>query len=138
MIARIFRQLLLLAGIALIPAIVSGALQLKWGKEEPLAPGEVRMATAKMWGDQVLWVDARPRARFDLGHIDGAVLLNEDEWDTLIPAFLDVWEPEKAVVVYCDGGGCDASHAVAKRLKNDFSIETVYVLKGGYPAWLSR
>lgn len=138
MIARAFRQLLLLAGLALIPALVSGAIQLQWKKNEPLAPGEIRAATARMWGDQVLWVDARPRARYDSGHIEGAVLLNEDEWDTLVPGFLDVWEPEKAVVVYCDGGGCEASHEVASRLRRDFSIETVYVLKGGYPAWLSN
>ena len=64
--------------------------------------------------------------------------LNEDEWDALVPEFLNVWDPEKAVVVYCDGGGCEASHDVANRLRRDFAIETVYVLKGGYPAWRSN
>ena len=138
MIALAFRQFLILALLAVVPALVSGAIQLKWQKNEPLAPGEIRAETVRLWKDQVVWVDARPRARYDAGHIDGAVLLNEDEWDALVPEFLNVWDPEKAVVVYCDGGGCEASHDVANRLRRDFAIETVYVLKGGYPAWRSN
>jgi rhodanese-related sulfurtransferase len=137
-IALAFRQFLILALLAVVPALVSGAIQLKWQKNEPLAPGEIRAEAVRLWKDQVVWVDARPRARYDTGHIDGAVLLNEDEWDALVPEFLNVWDPEKAVVVYCDGGGCDASHDVANRLRRDFAIETVYVLKGGYPAWRSN
>jgi rhodanese-related sulfurtransferase len=137
-IARALRQLLILLALALVPALVSAAVQLKWKSDEPLAAGEVRVNTARMWGETVRWVDARPRARYEAGHIGEAVLLNEDEWDSLVPKFLDDWDPEKAVVVYCDGGGCEASHAVAERLKKDFQIPTVYVLKGGYPAWLSR
>ncbi|MHA3774350.1 rhodanese-like domain-containing protein [Verrucomicrobiota bacterium sgz303538] len=138
MTTRALRELLILLAVALIPALVSGAIQLKWKKDEPLAPGEVRADTARMWGEKVMWVDARPRARYDAGHIGGAVLLNEDEWDALVPHFLDDWEPEKAVVVYCDGGGCEASHSVAERLKRELQIPIVYVLKGGYPAWQSR
>jgi rhodanese-related sulfurtransferase len=137
-IALAFRQFLILALLAVVPALVSGAIQLKWQKNEPLAPGEIRAEAVRLWKDQVVWVDARPRARYDTGHIDGAVLLNEDEWDALVPEFLNVWDPEKAVVVYCDGGGCEASHDVANRLRRDFAIETVYVLKGGYPAWRSN
>lgn len=137
MIARTLRQAAILLGLALLPALVAGGFQLKWRPEEPLAAGEVRVATARLWADRVMWVDARPRARYQAGHIPGALLLNEDEWDTLVPAFLDSWDPEKTLVVYCDGGGCEASHAVAGRLRQDFSIETVYVLKGGWAAWQS-
>ncbi|RYD65245.1 MAG: hypothetical protein EOP84_32090 [Verrucomicrobiaceae bacterium] len=138
MIARAIRQLLILLAIALIPALVSAGIQLQWKADEPLAPGEVRADTVRMWGAQVLWVDARPRARYEAGHIENAVLLNLDEWEELVPKFLDQWDPEKAVVVYCDGGSCEASHEVAERLKSDFQIPVVYVLKGGYPAWLAR
>jgi rhodanese-related sulfurtransferase len=132
-IRRAFLQALVLGAIALVPAAISGALQLK--KEEPLQAGEIRSATARQWGEKALFVDARTRARFDAGHIPGALLLNEEEWDDLFPKLADAWDPDKAVVVYCDGGNCDASHRVAKRLEEALSVETVFVLKGGWPAW---
>ena len=138
MIVRALRQLGLLLGLALLPAIVSGALQLRWTADEPLAPGEVRAATVKMWGEQVQWVDARPRAKYDRSHLPGALLLNEDEWNALVPAFLNAWEPDRPIVVYCDGGACDASHAVAKRLREDLQLENVWVLKGGWDAWQQK
>ncbi len=134
MIAQAFRQLAVLLALALAPALVSGLIQLK-GTGPPLVEDEVAPSLVRTWGDRVLWVDARPRAKFDAGHIDGAVLLNEDEWDGLVPAFLDAWEPEKTVVVYCDGGSCDASHAVARRLREELKLENVRVLKGGWKAW---
>ncbi len=138
MIARTFRQLAALLALALLPALVSGAIQLKWNKPEPLAVGEIRAATVKMWGDKVLWVDARSRARFDAGHIAGAVLLNEDEWEKLVARFLDEWDPEKAIVVYCDGGGCESSDAVARRLRTELKLENVWVLNGGWPTWREK
>ena len=65
MIARAARQLALVLALALIPAVVSGAWQLAWKKAEPLAAGEVRLATAREWGARVQWVDARSRAKFE-------------------------------------------------------------------------
>ena len=139
MIARALRQLAMLLALALIPAAVSGAIQLKWSKPEPLGESEVRLETARMWGGKVLWVDARTRARFEREHIPGAVLLNEDEWVRLVGPFLDAWEPEKTIVVYCDSGSCDASLAVARRIKEELQVEsTIWVLHGGWDAWLRR
>src|SRR6202012_3357908 len=45
MIARILRQMAILLGLALIPAIVSAAVQLQWNHEEPLAAGGGGMGT---------------------------------------------------------------------------------------------
>jgi rhodanese-related sulfurtransferase len=138
MIARALRQVAVLLGLALLPAIVSGALQLQWNHEEPLAPGEVRVATAREWGDKVIWVDARSRAKFERKHIPGALLLNEDEWEKLVGPFLDAWDPDKEVVVYCDGGGCEASRAVADRMHEELKIGNVHILKGGWDAWWGK
>ena len=138
MIARALRQMGILLGLALLPALVSGALQLQWNREEPLAAGEVRIAEARKWGDKVLWVDARSRAKFERKHIPGALLLNEDEWETLVGPFLDAWDPDKEVVVYCDGGGCEASRAVAARMHEELKIGNVHVLKGGWNAWQGK
>ncbi len=127
-----------LLALALIPAFVSGAIQLNWNDKEPLAPGEVLAATVREWGHKVQWVDARARDKFDAGHIEGALLLNEDEWSKLVPAFLDAWDPDRPVVVYCDGGSCEASHAVARRLREELKIGDVHVLKGGLTAWPAK
>ncbi len=134
LISQAFRQLAVLLALALAPALVSGALQLKWREPSPSAD-EVVPSMVESWGDKVLWVDARTRAKFERGHIAGAVLLNEDEWDGLMPAFFDAWMPDKIIVVYCDGGGCDASHDVARRLHDHFKLANFHVLKGGWSAW---
>ena len=139
MLRAALAQLAILLALALLPAAVSGAIRLKWQKPEPLGESEVRLETAQMWGGKVLWVDARPRARFEREHIPGAVLLNEDEWVRLVGPFLDAWEPEKTIVVYCDSGSCDASRTVARRIKEELQVEsTIWVLHGGWDAWLQR
>jgi len=135
MIARAARQLALVLALALLPALVSGTIQLQWSQHESLAPGEVRAATVRMWGENVQWVDARTQAKYQRAHIPGALLLNEDEWEKLVGPFLDAWDADKTLVVYCDGGNCDASEAVAERIRNELKIGGVYVLKGGWAAW---
>jgi len=132
------RQAALLLALALLPAIVSGVVQLRWNAAEPLAPGEVKAATVREWGAKVQWVDARPRDKFAAGHIEGALLLNEDEWTKLVPAFLDAWDPDHPIVVYCDGGNCEASHRVAQRIREELKIGNVHVLKGGLPTWSAK
>ncbi len=136
MIARAFRQVLVLLAAALVPAIIAGTIQLKYHEPDPVP--QIDAAAARALGEAVLWVDARPRREFNAGHIDGAVLLNEDEWNSLIPDFLNEWDPDKPIVVYCGGGGCQASKAVASRLLTELQIENVRVLKGGLKAWRSE
>lgn len=138
MIARVLRQLAAILGLALLPALVSGAIQLQWNAEEPLEKGEVKLETVQTWGERVLWVDARSKAKYDEEHIPGALPLNEDNWNTLLPHFLDAWDPDVPVVVYCDGGSCELSKAVADRLHRELKIEKVFVLKGGWSAWQKK
>lgn len=135
MITPLLRQVALLLGLALLPALVSAALQLRWTANDSLDDGEIRAATVRAWGPKVQWVDARPRVRYEAGHIQGAILLNEDEWKSLVPAFLDAWDPDRPVVVYCDGGTCEASRHIAQRLREELNIGDVHVLKGGLSAW---
>lgn len=101
-------------------------------------PGEITVADAKSLATPVIWVDARPREKFDAGHIRGAMLLNGFEWDTLAPIFLDAWDPGSTIIVYCDGGTCTASHEIADRIRAQFELpDKVVVLKGGWEAWQS-
>jgi len=105
---------------------------------EQLGPGEVDLAQALVWDRQriLMWVDARPETAYAQQHIPGAVLLNEDEWDELFPELFARWQPELEVVVYCDSSLCDASHQVAERLRKDLQADRVYVLHGGWQAWI--
>jgi rhodanese-related sulfurtransferase len=130
---------LLILVSALIPAGLTAAFhpQRPAWTEETLAPGEERLPTVLAWGESVLWVDARPADDYRTDHIPGAILLNLESWDELLPNFLDQWSPEKKVVVYCSAATCELSHEVAERLRKS-GITSVFVLKGGWEAWKTR
>jgi rhodanese-related sulfurtransferase len=133
------RQALIILLAALVPGALAAAfhpLRPAWS-QETLAPGDQTLATALAWGNAVLWVDARSAKEFETEHIPGALLLNMEEWDRLFPQFLDRWDPEKKIVVYCGATSCDLSREVAERLRKS-NIPSVYVLKGGWEAWKAR
>lgn len=88
--------------------------------------------------EDLLWVDARSETSFREGSIPGAVLVNEGDWEAGVERFLEVWEPDLTVVVYCDSEACGASEAVAARLREELGIERVEVLKGGWREWLEQ
>ncbi len=98
----------------------------------------VTVDQARSWGDNVIWVDARPDNEFERDHIPGAILLNEDRWNELLPQFLGQWSPEKQVVVYCSAQSCNASREVAKRLREEAQLKNVFVLGGGSEEWLNN
>lgn len=137
MIARILREAGLLLLLAAIPATVMGVWQLKTSKETALEPGEIRAAEAKDWAIDKVWVDARSRAKFERRKVPGAVLLNSEEWEELVPKFLDAWAPDKAVIVYGEEGN-DSAATIALRLREELKIENVWVLHGGFDEWSRR
>lgn len=107
--------------------------------EAPAAEGEVTLAQARQWEAEggVLWIDARARAQYDKEHVPGALLLNEEEWDTLmLERINDLMGNQRPVVIYCDAQQCDASHRLAQKL-TDLGIPQIHVLAGGWPAWKS-
>lgn len=104
-----------------------------WSESE-LAEGEILIVDA-LKNENTLWVDARTEAEYERGSISGSILLNEDRWDELFPDFLSIWQPEQLVVVYCSSLTCQASHALAERLRSEVGLDNVFVLKGGWEAW---
>jgi len=131
------RQILLLLGLAFLPAIGQAIYyrnDVSW-HQRPTDAALVSVAQAKGWGDAALWIDARPEEEFARGHVPGAMRLNEDEWNALLPAILTVWAPERKLVVYCSRQSCNASHAVAERLRNEAEVKNVFVLDGGWEEW---
>ena len=131
------RQVLFLLGIAFLPAI-GQALYFRdtasW-HQPPADSAPVTLAEAKRWGATALWIDARAEAEFVKAHVPGAMRLDEDDWNTLLPAVLAAWSPEREVVVYCSRVTCNASHAVAERLRHEVALKNVYVLQGGWEEW---
>jgi rhodanese-related sulfurtransferase len=138
--ARVIREALLLVTLAFLPAVGEGIhLRKKVSWQSPVAPSDsVTVAQAKAWGANAIWVDARPDEEFAQGHVPGAILLNEDRWNELLPQFLAQWSPDKKVVVYCSSLSCNAALEVAQRLRKEAQLKNVYVLAGGWEAWLKE
>lgn len=124
--------------LAAIPALLSGWLHPKrpdWSWSKP-GVAEVSLDEILRWSPPILWVDARTAKSYEIRHVPGALLLNEDEWEQQLPGFLAVWQPKAHIVVYCDSAVCDASQAVALRLQRELRLTDVHVLQGGWGAWL--
>lgn len=120
---------------AMVPAVLTATLHPRRPAfVTPENVPEITVATASGWRD-TLFVDARREADFRRGCVPGAVPLNEDRWEVLLPGFIGRWAPGRKVVVYCDSQKCDASQAVARRLRRELRINDVFVLKGGWAAW---
>jgi rhodanese-related sulfurtransferase len=134
------RQSLLLLALAFLPAVGQALYyrgKVSW--QSPVAASDmVTVAQARAWGGDAIWVDARPEEEFARQHVPGAILLNEDRWNELLPQMLANWSPEKRVVVYCSSESCGASREVARRLREEARLQNVFVLDGGWEAWLGE
>jgi rhodanese-related sulfurtransferase len=130
------RQALLLAALALLPAMGQAwYLRDRVSWQRPPAADEVTVAEARRWGEVVMWIDARPEEEFTAGHIPGALLLNTEGWDALLPEVLNSWCPGRKLVVYCSKQTCGASREIARRLRDEAQLKDVFVLNGGWEAW---
>ena len=111
-------------------------------QSEPVSDGEISVAEARvaMKSQGAIFIDARIRAKFDAGHIPGALPLCETESDyaaqlSVVAEALQQGQ-EKLMIVYCDGKKCQASHKTAETLHGFHPIpDNVKVLHGGWPAW---
>ena len=134
----VVRQALLLIALAFVPAIGEAIYfrdKVSW--QSPDRSSEmVNLDQAQSWGASAIWVDARPDNEFAQGHVPGAIPLNEDRWNELLPTLLAQWSLEKKIVVYCSSQSCNASREVARRLRDEAGLKEVFVLQGGWETWL--
>jgi rhodanese-related sulfurtransferase len=98
-------------------------------------PG-VRMVTLQETED--LWrtgaaavLDARAAVFFERGHIPGA---RNVPGGSALPGDLAGGERDRTVLVYCEGGDCQSSLALARRL-HDGGFKDIRVFSGGWEAW---
>jgi len=138
--SSLVRQVLILAAVALIPGVGEAVYfrhKISW--RSAVLPSEmVTVDQARAWGGNVIWVDARPDEEFARDHVPGALSLNEDRWNELLAEFLAAWSPGKKIVVYCSSLSCNASREVARRLRREAQLPDVFVLEGGWEAWLKK
>jgi rhodanese-related sulfurtransferase len=139
--SRALSQALLLIALAFLPSIGQAIYfrdKVSW--QSPVPSGEsVTVAQARGWGANAIWVDARPEEEFARDHVPGAILLNEDHWNELLPSFLAVWTPDKKMVVYCSTKSCNLAREVARRLREEAKLPNdIRVLDGGWEEWLKE
>ena len=80
-----------------------------------------------------LFLDARPRDFWRMNRIPGALSLPEDDFERAFAQLQDRLRRASGIVVYCSGFGCDASHVVARKLRERGFIAAI--LDEGIPAW---
>lgn len=132
------KQAVALILLALLPAVGEAIYfrdKVSWQSPVP-ASETVTVDLARSWGNNAIWIDARPDNEFEADHVPGAIQLNEDRWNELLPQFLAAWSPEKKIVVYCSTQSCNLALDVARRLRSEAQIKDVFVLQGGWEEWL--
>jgi rhodanese-related sulfurtransferase len=141
-VKSLLRQSAALLALALLPALVEAFyLRDKIPWHARVAESEfVEVATARGWGDNALWIDARPSEEFERDHVPGAISLNEDRWAEGLAQFLGTqWSPEKKIVVYCSAASCNLAEDVARRLREEAKLPNeIRILKGGWEAWQQK
>ncbi len=93
---------------------------------------------------EALFIDSRASREFAAGHIPGALSLpleemkgsggsEEEARKSLSPRLLS-FSRDKTLVIYCEGGDCQTSLALA-RLIHDLGFQDIRVFEGGWAEW---
>jgi len=81
----------------------------------------VRLAEAEaLWRESsTIFLDVRPAADYEFGHIAGAISIPDEEFEQHFPALKPRLERARAIVVYCKSVDCGKSLWTAIRLRNE-------------------
>jgi rhodanese-related sulfurtransferase len=96
---------------------------------------EITLTAARAYRGPLLWIDARSDAEFSRDRIPEALPLNADHWEAQVTQVLRSWQPGCRIIVYCSQSGCGASRNTADRLRSEYRLPDVWVLRGGWAAW---
>ena len=134
---HVFRSWLLIAGLATALAVADTALNPR-ARTVVLTggpPDEITLIAARAHHGPLLWIDARSDAEFSRDHIPEALPLTAEHWDAQVTQVLQSWQPGTRVIVYCSQSGCGASRNAADRLRREYQLTDVWVLRDGWGAW---
>lgn len=101
---------------------------------------EIDVAQAKWIFDQGLadFIDARNPEEYEPGHITGAFSIPPRAIQSGVPGVIEqgfLQPGDRAIVVYCEGGDCDASHLVRDHLVHMGFGQRIFIMVDGFPAW---
>ncbi len=94
----------------------------------------VLLAKALFEKNEAVFMDARDKNQFELGHIKGAKNL---PWHSVDDYFMNIVQDlpnDKVIITYCDGESCDLSHNLALFLKK-MGFNHVKILINGWSVW---
>ncbi|MEO1009548.1 MAG: rhodanese-like domain-containing protein [Planctomycetota bacterium] len=96
----------------------------------------VSIARAReLWDEGYDFIDARTDREREIGWVEGSYQLETRNFiDGSAFGVLAGLSPELPIIVYCDGGECDASENVALRLQQN-GFTDIYIMHEGFPAW---
>lgn len=144
---RILRQALALAALSvLVAAAVHFPLIKRFARGEFREsffvqadyPG-VRLITLAeaedLWrAGEAAFIDARTADLYREGHVPRALSAPAREAEESLPSFFERLPLEGALAVYCEGGDCQSSLNLAKRLYQA-GFRDIRVLSGGWEEW---
>jgi rhodanese-related sulfurtransferase len=91
---------------------------------------------------QIVFIDALNDQEYAEGHIPGAFRFdpyNPAKFADYMSEVLPVCEAAEQVVVYCNGGDCDASELAVQYLASaGVSIQKLFIYVGGITEWKSK
>ncbi|MFN3429432.1 MAG: rhodanese-like domain-containing protein [Candidatus Sericytochromatia bacterium] len=85
-------------------------------------------------GENLLFVDVRSKASYDIGHIEGAV---SHPWATL-PQTHTQLPKDRTLMLYCTCPDEHSSAGAAGDLQAQFGFTKLMVLKGGMQGWMAK
>jgi len=77
------------------------------------------------------FIDARSAELFAAGHLEGAYNVPSDQMESFAGVIFQNVSPAQLIIVYCDGGNCEASHKVVEFL-NASGFRNTRIFKQGW------
>lgn len=91
-------------------------------------------AITKYQSQNTIFVDARYREDYELGHIRGAINISFDDFYEVFPEVEEKLSKEKEIVTYCGEIDCDISLFLGRLLKEE-GYQRVMVMVQGWEGW---
>ena len=127
------QQVIILLGLAGIPALLTVVFDWEWKKPAEFMEMSATQSEGQMEG--LLWVDVRDPDRFEQAHIRGAIALLEETPGPALDSLRERWMPGKRIIVYGEGSGSERAIRAGRMLKREFHTQNVLLLRGGWASW---
>jgi prepilin-type processing-associated H-X9-DG protein len=125
-------QAVLLLLFAMLPAVLTARLNLRWTAPAEFTPIPPTLAHSD--AANILFVDVRNQDRFESGHAPGALAIRPETYETMKDSIRALWRGQR-IVIYGEGAGSDRALQVARKLRKDLDVPRILLLEGGWAAW---